>query len=116
MKFRVVTDEEFTSDTNLDNHYNKHIIKEKQFQYSKEEYVERADILSRSKIDNKKIFGYQSLTREGRTANCKYNKETEEFVVYRINNGVPETITMYRKSWRDFIGDKAIEYWDEIVE
>ena len=116
MKFKIVVDEEFTSDTNRDNHYKKHIVKEKQFQYSKEEYVERADILSRSKIDNKKIFGYQSLTREGRTANCKYNKETEEFVVYRINNGVPETITMYRKSWIDFIGDKAIEYWDEIVE
>ena len=42
MKFRVVTDEEFTSDRNLDNHYNKHIVKEKQFQYSKEKYVERA--------------------------------------------------------------------------
>lgn len=116
MKFRLVTDEEFTSDRNLNNHYDKHVVREKQFTYSKEEYEERADKLSRAKIDNKNIFGYQSLTREGRVANCKYNKKTEEFVVYRVRNGVPETITMYKKDWRTFTGDRAVEYFGEIVE
>ena len=75
MKFRLVTTEEFTSITNRNDHYDKHVVKGKQFSCSPEEYEERADILQRSKVDNKTIFGYQSLTREGRIANCKYNKE-----------------------------------------
>ena len=97
MKFRLVTNEEFTSIINRDAHYDKHVVKGKQFRYSPEEYEERADILQKSKVDNKTIFGYQSLTREGRTANCKYNRDTEEFVVYTIRNGTPCTITFYKK-------------------
>ena len=116
MKFRLVTNEEFTSIINRDAHYDKHVVKGKQFRYSPEEYEERADILQKSKVDNKTIFGYQSLTREGRTANCKYNRDTEEFVVYTIRNGTPCTITFYKKDWREFNSDKAIEYFDEIVE
>ena len=27
-----------------------------------------------------------------------------------------EYITFYKKDWREFNGDKAIEYFDEIVE
>ena len=116
MKFRLVTTEEFTSITNRNDHYDKHVVKGKQFTCSPEEYEERADILQKSKVDNKTIFGYQSLTLEVRIANCKYNKDTEEFVVYTMRNGTPYTITFYKKDWREFNGDKAIEYFDEIVE
>ena len=116
MKLRLVTNEEFTSIANRDAHYDKHVVKGKQFTYNLEEYEEKADILQKSKVDNKTIFGYQSLTREGRIANCKYNRATEEFVVYTMRNGKPYTITFYKKDWREFNGDKAIEYFDEIVE
>lgn len=116
MKFKLVIDEEFTSASNLDLHYDKHVLKQKQFSYSKDEYESRANELQNSKVDHKRIYGYQSLTREGRTANCKYNKDTGEFVVYTVRNGKPYTITMFKKTWREFTGDKAIEYYDEIVE
>ena len=118
MKFKYIddTEEEFTSPENKKAHYTKHIEKRKEFEYTPDEYEKAADKLSRTKIDNKMIFGYQSETRDGKTANCKYNKDTEEFVVYRIRKGQPETITMYRKSWREYTGDKAVEYHDEIQE
>ena len=118
MKFKIADDfdEEFTSQRNRDAHYDKHVQKNKEFQYSPEEYEKRADQLSRTPVDNKKIFGYVSMTREGRTAYCKYNRETEEFVVYALRDNTPYTITMYRKNWREYTGDKAIEYFGEIPE
>lgn len=116
MKFRLVTNEEFTSLANRDAHYDKHVVKGKQFKCGPEEYEARAELLQTSKVDNRKIFGYQSLTREGRTANCKYNRDTEEFVVYTVRDGKPYTVTFYKKDWREFTGDKAIEYYDELVE
>lgn len=118
MKFKIVDDfeEEFTSKQNRQAHYSKHVEKNKEFQYSEEEYERRADELSRKKIDNKNIFGYVSMTRDGRTANCKYDKNAEEFVVYTNKNDTPYTITMYRKNWREYTGDKAIEYFGEISE
>jgi hypothetical protein len=115
MKFKLYG-EEFTSPANLSAHYIKHVIKGKQYNCSPEEYERIADDLSRTPIDNKTIFGYQSITREGRVANCKYNKATGDFVVYRIRKGVPQTITLYRKKWGTFTGDRAIEYYDEISE
>ena len=57
MKFRLVTNEEFTSITNRDAHHDKHVVKGKQFRCSPEEYEERDDILQKSKVDNKTIFG-----------------------------------------------------------
>ena len=41
MKFRSITNEEFTSITNRDAHYNKHVVKGKQFRCGPEEYEER---------------------------------------------------------------------------
>ena len=76
-----------------------------------------ADNLQRQKVVNKVIFGYESLTREGRTAYCKYDKETGIFVVYTYNYGSePKTISCYTKTWREYTGDKAIEYNGEIPE
>ena len=75
-----------------------------------------AEQLQTSKIDNKSIFGYMSETREGKTAYCKYDKNTEIFVVYTYRGNTPYTITCYTKTWREYTGDKAIEYFDEIPE
>nr|CAI9751357.1 hypothetical protein DGKKSRWO_DGKKSRWO_CDS_0075 [uncultured phage]CAI9752243.1 hypothetical protein CVNMHQAP_CVNMHQAP_CDS_0075 [uncultured phage] len=109
--------EEFTSEQNLRSHYNKHVIHKQEFgDITEKEYETLADQLQRSKIDNKTIFGYTSETRDGRTAYCKYDKDTEIFVVYTYKNSTPYTITCYTKTWREFTGDKAIEYFDEIPE
>ena len=110
MKFK---NEEFTSEYNRDAHFVKH---RKQFvkELTAADYEALADRLQRSPVDNKKILGYISLTREGKNAYCKYDKVNELFVVYTYRKGIPYTITCYKKSWRDFSGDRAIEYFDEI--
>lgn len=109
--------EEFTSEQNLDIHYNKHVKRKGEFgDITKEQYEQLADDLQLSKIDNKNIFGYMSETKEGKTAYCKYDKNTGVFVVYTYRRGTPYTITCYIKSWREYNGDKAIEYYDEIPE
>ena len=118
MKFPITEDfeEEFTSPGNKKKHYNK---RQRQGQYlniTADEYEDVADKLSRDKIDNKNIFGYISITRDNKTAYCKYNKATEDFVVYTLRNNEPYTITMYKKDWRQYNADKAIEYFDEIPE
>lgn len=105
--------EEFTSKRNRNAHFKKH---QKQFssETTVKEYERLADKLQRTPVDNKNILGYMSLTRENRTAYCKYDKEQELFVVYTYRNGEPFTITCYKKNWRDFTSAKAIEYFDEI--
>lgn len=110
MKFK---NEEFTSEYNRDAHFVKH---KKQFsrELTAADYEILADKLQRTPVNNKDILGYMSLTREGRTAYCKYDKNQELFVVYTYRKGTPYTITCYKKNWRDFSGDKAIEYFDEI--
>lgn len=108
--------EEFTSPYNLEVHYNKHVITDRQFdgKISMRDYEELADSLMVKAIDNKNIFGYISKTEEQRTAYCKYDKKLGQFVVYNYFRGIPKVITFYEKSWQDFTGDKAIEYYDEI--
>ena len=79
MKFPITEDfeEEFTSPGNKKKHYNK---RQRQGQYlniTADEYEDIADKLSRKKIDNKNIFGYISITRENKTAYCKYNRQNK---------------------------------------
>lgn len=115
---QFVVEERFTSSNNLDAHYNKHVKKGKEFKdITKEQYELLAEELQKQKIDNKTIFGYMSETREKRTAYCKYDKSTGVFVVYTYSkDGKPLTITCYTKTWREYNGDKAIEYYNEIPE
>ena len=107
--------EEFTSDYNKEAHFIKH-RKEFPKEMDIDNYEKIADILQRSAVDNRNIHGYMSQTREGKTAYCKYDKNQELFVVYTYRKGIPYTITCYKKTWRDFNGDKAIEYFDEIPQ
>ena len=110
MKFKL---EEFTSEHNRDAHFVKH-KKEFSKDVTVDDYEQLADKLQRTPVNNKDILGYMSQTRDNRTAYCKYDKNNELFVVYTYRKGVPYTITCYKKNWRDFNGDKAIEYFDEI--
>lgn len=107
--------EKFTGQQNLDAHYDKHIVRLKEFgDITKEQYEQLAEDLQTSPVNNKNILGYVSMTREGRTAYCKYDKDTGIFVVYTYRGTMPYTITCYTKTWREYTGDKAIEYYDEI--
>ena len=73
----------------------------------------------RNLVDNKKIFGYygehKSPTNVMLKAYYKYNKETQEYVVYAYSSdGQPKTITYFRIPWSQYNGDKALQYVDEI--
>ena len=114
MKFKLY-DEDFTSPLNRDKHFEKHIVKQQEFDYSVEEYEQRADALSRAKVDHKKIFGYIAQ-RDKNTVYCKYNKDTEEFVVYKLKDNVPYTITFFRRDWRTYNSEKYVDYIGEIVD
>ena len=118
MKFPLNEDfeEDFTSPRNKKKHYNKRLRQGQYLDITADEYEDVADKLSRKKIDNKTIFGYMSITRDNKTAQCKYNRATEDFVIYTIRNNEPYSITMYKKNWRQYNADKAIEYFDEIPE
>ena len=118
MKFPVIEDfdEEFTSPENKKRHYNKRNRQGQYLDVTADRYEDIADKLSRKRIDNQNIFGYISLTQKNKNAYCKYNKNTEDFVVYTRRNNEPYTITMYKKDWRQYNADKAIEYFDEILE
>lgn len=118
MKFSLIEDfeEQFTSPKNKDTHYTKRQNQNQYTDITKDEYEAIADKLSKTPIDNKRVFGYMSITKEGKTAYCKYDKQTEDFVVYTIKDSIPYTITMYKKSWRQYNSEKSISYFDEISE
>lgn len=122
MKFKIVDDwdyndvnERFTNQANLDKHYNKHIQKEKEYEWTKEEYDKYSEILMNTPVNHKNIDGYVMSTEEG-DRYCKYDKDTELFVVYRYNGDVPEAITAFKRPWRKYQGHKAAEYIDEIPQ
>ena len=103
-------EEEFTSQYNLENHYDKHVVKRKEYDVTPEEYEAIADKLQRTPIDNKNIFGYISEV-DGKEAYVKWNKATEDFVVYTYKNNIPYTISLYKKTYREYNS----EMWDSYV-
>lgn len=116
-------DEKFTSNNNRDIHWEKHRNQFKQDSiFSKmtvDEYEKRAELLQSMPVDNKKVFGYYGEHRASsgvmRNAYYKYNKETQEYVVYTyLSDGQPRTITYFRIPWSQYNGDKALQYVDEI--
>ena len=117
MKFRVY-DEEFTSEENKHAHYTKHVTTNNEFNnMTEEQYEQEAEKLARTPVDNKNIFGYIQK-RDDLISYVKYNKDNEFFTVYtyKRNNTTPYTITFFRKSWRQYNGDKAFDYFDEIPQ
>lgn len=115
-------DEKFTSN-NRDIHWEKHRNQFKQNNvFSKmtaDEYEKRAKLLQFMPVDNKKVFGYYgehgAPSGAMRNAYYKYNKETQEYVVYAyLSDGQPKTIAYFRIPWSQYNGDKALQYVDEI--
>jgi len=115
-----IVDEKFTSPKNKEVHYDKHIVHRKEYKVDADEYEDRAEQLAKSRVDYKNILGYISRYEDKehhiKQAYCKYNKETQECTYYTYRHGEPATITMYKKSWKDYNGDKARDYFDEIPE
>lgn len=73
--------------------------------------------LAAQPVDSKTIFGYMSEHRfkgQERFVFCKYNKETMLFIMYAYIDDNLEFIKLQSKDWREYTGDKALEYYDEI--
>lgn len=116
-------DEKFISDNNRDIHWEKHrnqFTQDSVFsKMTADEYEKRAKLLQSMPVDNKKVFGYYGEHRAPsgamRNAYYKYNKETQEYVVYAyLSDGQPRTITYFRIPCSQYNGDKALQYVDEI--
>lgn len=115
-------DEKFISN-NRDIHWEKHrnqFTQDSVFsKMTADEYEKRAKLLQSMPVDNKKVFGYYGEHRAPsgamRNAYYKYNKETQEYVVYAyLSDGQPKTIAYFRIPWSQYNGDKALQYVDEI--
>ena len=115
-------DEKFISN-NRDIHWEKHrnqFTQDSVFsKMTADEYEKRAKLLQSMPVDNKKVFGYYGEHRAPsgamRNAYYKYNKETQEYVVYAyLSDGQLKTIAYFRIPWSQYNGDKALQYVDEI--
>lgn len=115
MLFRLVENlyEKFNNHYNLEDHYYRHIVLNKEYDWTMDEYEKNAEILMYTPVDNRTIFGY--VQDRPNNPLCKYNKETELFVSYFIDrHGIPRTITAFRRDWRTYTSQKCKEYWDEL--
>ena len=122
-EYEESSDEKFTSNNNGDIHWEKHrnqFTQDSVFsKMTADEYEKRAKLLQSMPVDNKKVFGYYGEHRAPsgamRNAYYKYNKETQEYVVYAyLSDGQPKTIAYFRIPWSQYNGDKALQYVDEI--
>lgn len=122
MKFKkhfddIAFEEEFTSQYNRYHHYDKHIVNNREYDMTEEEYEQYAEDLMKKQCDYKKIFGYKVLDKEtGKIGYAKYDKEKEFFTVY---NEQGKTVTAFRRPYRDYMGKmfdptQRYEYIDEI--
>lgn len=101
-------DEDFTSQANREAHYQKH---QKEYpEWTEEQYEQYAEELAKKPVDNKTIFGYMGKNEAGKPNYVKWDKDTELFTVYTYRNGSPYTITAFRKSKREYEGEK----WDSV--
>lgn len=118
-------EERFTSAKSKKQHFYSHIGKTSANQAEIDAYEAAADALALKPVDHKTIFGYEvdpnsyaSHTPHTMRARrfCKYNKATEEYVVYGgfSLEGEPIVISFYHISWREFQAKMYTNYLDEI--
>ena len=115
-------EERFTSANSKKKHFYDHTGQTSASQADIDAYEAAADALALTPVDHKNILGYEvdpnSFTpRDMRDRRfCKYNKATEEYVVYGgLNqNGEPIVISFYHISWREFQAKYYSNYLDEI--
>ena len=123
MIFKLV--EKFTSELNKMEHYEKHFTNErrpekilkkvdertgKKRALTPDEYEKMAEELSYMPVDNKRIYGYVSKDRKGRTGYVKWDRETCMFTVYKWVGNHTETITAFHKDFREYNS----EMWDDV--
>ena len=117
--------ERFTSANSKKQHFYDHTKAKSTTRQAIEAYEAAADALALRPVDHKIIFGYEvdpesyaSHTPHEMRARrfCKYNKDTEEYVVYGglSQDGEPIIISFYYISWREFQAKKYTNYLDEI--
>lgn len=118
MKFRLV--ERFTSLASRDVHYDKHVVKGREFgdpkKYSIDQYEKDAEALQNLPVDHKEILGYvRKQKKDGREEfnNVKYNKNTGEYVSYTTDDE-PRTITYFKRDYRRYMDQWPLEYHDEL--
>ena len=71
-----------------------------------------ANSLVHRKIDNKDVFGYVTQSKDKNNVCCKWDKESEVFVIYKDE----KILSSKTKTFRQYNSDKAVEYIDEIKE
>lgn len=110
MKFKLISniEERFTSVSNKEKHYYRHIISNddgiwKMPNMSADEYEQLADALAEtpaSKLNDRSadVIGY--ITKDGRIV--KHQKSTNYTVVYVIESGENLIISLYRQSLSKF--------------
>jgi hypothetical protein len=118
-------EERFTSAKSKKQHFYDHTKTKLATQQEIDAYEAAADALALRPVDHKIIFGYEvdpesyaSHTPHEMRARrfCKYNKDTEEYVVYGglSQEGEPIVISFYHISWQEFQAKKYTNYLDEI--
>lgn len=111
-------DERYSSEENRHKHYEKHIVRGKEYDVTEEQYEQDAEDLAKTPVDYKNIFGYMSKNEDtGKISYCKWNKNTELFTAYFYKDGEPLTITSFRRDKRGYESEKwsdKFPYVDEI--
>ena len=109
-------EEEFINNYQLEKHFDKHVIREKQYpNISMSEYEKIADKLAATPVNNISILGFKSLNPGSKKiAYCKYDVKTNDFVVYNYIDNNVKILTMYKKSLDEYRKTKRYQYFDEI--
>lgn len=105
MRFRLV--ERFVNNYQWDDHFRRHAIEDGYYpNISKQEYLAIAEKLADSPVDMFRIQGYTIPVDDGRIKYVKWNRDTEDFVVYGRESlgSEPIIISMYKVSLRQFKG------------
>lgn len=121
MKFRIEDDWDYTLE-NFRTEKDKRIHAKKHeddtldyYDWTADQYEQEANKLALTPVDYNKIHGYIT-NHDGIRRYCKWNKETELFVVYVPNGNNPIIISAYHKFYRDYNKHKWRDYEDEIPQ
>lgn len=113
MKFkRDKNYDDFDTDYNV-NYNSKKKVRQQEDTWTKDDYEHYSNILILTPVNHKDIDGYV-IEVDGEIQYCKYDMNSQLFVNYRITDNKVEIIKSYKRSYRDYQGNKYIEYIDEI--
>ena len=110
---KFLDDEEITKNKKKSKN-NPHYVKNSPVVIDISQKEENQKILQQTKIDYRNILGYIAKKND-KLIYVKYNKETGEYIEYSMNNSEPVIITYCIKTMKEYNGDKAIFYYDELL-